>query len=163
MSITTQTRRSPINSSGQTHSRLRVYIIMMAIPSVLSSCFIATRSRAAFRQDQLSDSKPSEHCAMTFNPHYENDGSGNTITQNTDQSDRRSFILRPLLSTSILASMLTINNPTASYAACLPGDIRSECIGVYKMPLDDAVLKYVETPEQLKKFAPDLNWVSNTL
>ena len=156
MSNTTHTRRSPINSSGQTQ---RVLIIMMAMPSVLSTCFIATRSRTVFRQDQFSETKPS-YFAMTHDQPSETDGSRNIINQNTNQSNRRSFILEPL-SISILASILTINIPTASNAACLPGDIRSECIGVYKMPLDDAVLKYVETPEQLKKFAPDLNWVSN--
>ena len=131
----------------------------MAMPSVLSTCFIATRSRTVFRQDQFSETKPS-YFAMTHDQPSETDGSRNIIDQITNQSNRRSFILEPL-SMSILASILTIDIPTASNAACLPGDIRSECIGVYKMPLDDAVLKYVETPEQLKKFAPDLNWVSN--
>ena len=45
-------------------------------------------------------------------------------------------------------------------AACLPGDDRPTCIGIYKVPIDDKILKYVETPEKLKAFAPDLDrWV----
>lgn len=73
-------------------------------------------------------------------------------------NNRRSFIanivLGPLLSPSLL---INIDN---AEAACLSGDIREECIGVYKMPMDDEALSYVDTPEKLKRFAPDLNWVS---
>jgi hypothetical protein len=47
-------------------------------------------------------------------------------------------------------------------AACLPGDLSKECIGVYKVPIDDSVLPYVGTPEALKRFAPDLNFVPPT-
>jgi hypothetical protein len=46
-----------------------------------------------------------------------------------------------------------------SDAACLPGDLSKECIGVYKVPIDDAILPYVGTPEALAKFAPDLKYV----
>lgn len=46
-----------------------------------------------------------------------------------------------------------------SFAACLQGDLRPECIGVYKVPMDDNVLPYVGTKEALKKFAPDLEYV----
>jgi len=49
--------------------------------------------------------------------------------------------------------------PFPSNAACLPGDLRKECIGVYKVPIDDRVLPYVSTPEALQKFAPDLQYV----
>jgi hypothetical protein len=44
-------------------------------------------------------------------------------------------------------------------AACLPGDLSPECIGVYKVPIDDNIKGMVSTPEQLKKYAPDLNYV----
>ena len=69
------------------------------------------------------------------------------------QSGRRNLIL-----TSLLMPILQINVKSAD-AACLPGDIREECIGVYKMPIDDKALPYVESPEKLKLYAPDLNWV----
>eukprot|EP00559_Dactyliosolen_fragilissimus_P003932 CAMPEP_0184857318 /NCGR_PEP_ID=MMETSP0580-20130426/2479_1 /TAXON_ID=1118495 /ORGANISM="Dactyliosolen fragilissimus" /LENGTH=231 /DNA_ID=CAMNT_0027352845 /DNA_START=398 /DNA_END=1093 /DNA_ORIENTATION=+ len=49
--------------------------------------------------------------------------------------------------------------PIVSHAACLQGDTSPSCIGVYKLPMDDAVRSYVESPEQLAKYAPDLKWV----
>lgn len=45
-------------------------------------------------------------------------------------------------------------------AACLPGDLSKECIGVYKIPLEDAQnSRTLNTPEAVKKNAPDLNYV----
>lgn len=44
-------------------------------------------------------------------------------------------------------------------AACLSGDTSPDCIGVYKVPIDDAILPYTSTPEQLDKFAPGIKWV----
>lgn len=52
--------------------------------------------------------------------------------------------------------------PSATKAACLQGDQRPVCIGIYKVPLDDAILPYIGTPEDLKKFAPDLTYVPPT-
>jgi hypothetical protein len=52
-----------------------------------------------------------------------------------------------------------MSSPRSSYAACLPGDVRPSCIGVYKVPIDDNVLPYVGSPEALQKFAPDLQYV----
>lgn len=43
--------------------------------------------------------------------------------------------------------------------ACLPGDLSPDCIGVYKVPLDDTIKAMVSTREALKKYAPDLNYV----
>jgi hypothetical protein len=59
------------------------------------------------------------------------------------------------LVTAIVSSLL----PTVSNAACLMGDTSPDCIGVYKMPMDDTALKYVDTPEKLKQYAPDVRWV----
>jgi hypothetical protein len=45
-------------------------------------------------------------------------------------------------------------------AACLPGDLSPECIGVYKIPLEDARnSRTLNSPEALKKNAPDVNFV----
>jgi hypothetical protein len=123
---------------------------MLSIPSVLP--FVGTRSGVAFYR-QLVLSNGAEH--VSYHKAQDPDG-GKSPIYNKEQplATRRNFILAPAV--SILASMLSMN---PSNAACLPGDIRTECIGVYKMPIDDAALGYVETPEQLKKFAPDLNWV----
>lgn len=52
---------------------------------------------------------------------------------------------------------LTMASPRPSKAACLGGDVSPECIGIYKVPLDDAIKKYIDTPEHSAKYAPDLN------
>lgn len=45
-------------------------------------------------------------------------------------------------------------------AACLPGDLSPECIGVYKIPFEDARnARTLNSPEALKKNAPDVNYV----
>jgi hypothetical protein len=58
--------------------------------------------------------------------------------------------------------LLPVLQPNRALAACLPGDLSKECIGVYKVPIDDSILPYVGTPEALKRFAPDLNYVPPT-
>lgn len=71
---------------------------------------------------------------------------------------RRNAFSKGLKSLLLTSTMLTIK-PESSQAACLSGDTSYECIGYYKVPLDDAVSKYVDTAENLSKYAPDLNWV----
>ena len=48
---------------------------------------------------------------------------------------------------------------TTANAACLPGDASPDCIGVYKIPIDDNILAYTGTESALKKFAPDTRFV----
>lgn len=47
----------------------------------------------------------------------------------------------------------------ATNAACLPGDLSPDCIGVYKVPINDNIKDMISTKEALKTFAPDLNFV----
>jgi hypothetical protein len=94
----------------------------------------------------VSRSNKKIYATATLLPDDEND-------DRIKQSGRRKLIL-----TSLLMPILQINVKSAD-AACLPGDIREECIGVYKMPIDDKALPYVSTPEKLKLYAPDLQWV----
>eukprot|EP00545_Synedropsis_sp_CCMP1620_P008306 CAMPEP_0119003472 /NCGR_PEP_ID=MMETSP1176-20130426/582_1 /TAXON_ID=265551 /ORGANISM="Synedropsis recta cf, Strain CCMP1620" /LENGTH=204 /DNA_ID=CAMNT_0006955081 /DNA_START=14 /DNA_END=624 /DNA_ORIENTATION=+ len=47
----------------------------------------------------------------------------------------------------------------SSQAACLQGDTSPDCIGYYKVPLDDAILPYIGSPEKLEQFAPGVRWV----
>eukprot|EP00547_Thalassionema_nitzschioides_P018384 CAMPEP_0194254476 /NCGR_PEP_ID=MMETSP0158-20130606/32277_1 /TAXON_ID=33649 /ORGANISM="Thalassionema nitzschioides, Strain L26-B" /LENGTH=246 /DNA_ID=CAMNT_0038992525 /DNA_START=36 /DNA_END=776 /DNA_ORIENTATION=+ len=69
------------------------------------------------------------------------------------QLDRRTAI-------SFVSSCLLVIGPSSkANAACLPGDESADCIGFYKVPLDDEILPYVETPEELEKVAPGLRWV----
>ena len=53
----------------------------------------------------------------------------------------------------------TTTSSTICHAACLPGDIHVDCIGVYKVPIDEEMTPYVATPEALKRFAPDVRYV----
>ena len=94
---------------------------------------------------------------------YFGDGDSDVSLQNPDEVEdmmtkksqsRRSF----MICASLLVPMSQLNTNQAN-AACLPGDIREDCIGVYKLPMDDAAKSYVETPEKLQKYAPDLKWV----
>jgi len=81
-----------------------------------------------------------------------------TTTTTTTTSTRRQWMKQILLVASGGAAAVTAS-PSVSNAACLPGDLSSDCIGVYKVPIDDAILPYVGTPDALKKFAPDLKYV----
>ena len=64
------------------------------------------------------------------------------------------------ISQSFIASgLLQLINVKPASAACLSGDIRSECIGVYKTPIDAPESPYMNTPEKLQAYAPDLKWV----
>lgn len=101
------------------------------------------------------------------------DAAATTTTQHhstdTLNVNRRGAILKALSTlsstTSTIATVLSsstqpllfFSNP--SHAACLSGDTSPECIGVYKVPIDDAISSYVDTPEHLAKYAPDLKWV----
>lgn len=79
-------------------------------------------------------------------------------TGHSSTPSRRDLLKR---SAATLGGLLTGAGALASpsSAACLQGDLRPVCIGIYKVPLDDAVLPYISTPEQLHKFAPDLTYV----
>lgn len=71
----------------------------------------------------------------------------------TKSQSRRKLILASLM---MPISQLKTNKADA---ACLPGDIREDCIGVYKLKVGEAESRYTETPEKLKMYAPDLQWV----
>jgi len=69
----------------------------------------------------------------------------------------RSFKRRDALKLAV-AGLVSQHSPVA-WAACLPGDLSPECIGVYKLPMDDAMLPYSGTKESLKTYAPDVKYV----
>jgi len=77
-----------------------------------------------------------------------------SITCNSPADRRNALTQIPWLS-----SLLLFFPTTRTNAACLSGDDSPDCIGFYKVPLDDAILPYVGTPEELAKFAPGLRWV----
>jgi hypothetical protein len=76
--------------------------------------------------------------------------------------NRRQWIsssLSSLATTFTTVGAVIVLPPLSSQAACLPGDLSKDCIGVYKVPMDDRSLPYFSTPEALQKFAPDLRYV----
>lgn len=58
--------------------------------------------------------------------------------------------------------LLTTASPVVARGACLSGDVRAECIGVYKLPIDAAESSYFDTPERSRRYAPDLHYVPPT-
>ena len=67
------------------------------------------------------------------------------------------FTRRTALTTALRGVVMLL--PQRARAACLMGDTSPDCIGVYKMPMDDSALNYVDTPEKLLRYAPDVRWV----
>lgn len=78
------------------------------------------------------------------------------LQQQQAHCSRRQLLRQASLLTTALVA--TTTTPEAN-AACLQGDLRPVCIGIYKVPMDEAILPYVGTPEDLQKFAPDLTYV----
>lgn len=76
-----------------------------------------------------------------------------------DSVDVTHVTRRTAISTTFCSVSILISLPQSLNAACLMGDTSPDCIGVYKMPMDDQALTYVDTPEKLAKFAPDVRWV----
>lgn len=79
---------------------------------------------------------------------------GNVLTKD---SSRRQLFHQLFRSTVVSINGIAAVSP--AYAACLMGDTSEDCIGMYKMPLDDEVLPFVDTAEKLTKFAPGIRWV----
>jgi hypothetical protein len=75
-------------------------------------------------------------------------------------SNKREFLKRFIPSSSIMLGLTAMTSfPQENQAACLAGDTSVDCIGFYKVPIDEAIRSMVGTPEQLAKYAPDLRWV----
>lgn len=58
------------------------------------------------------------------------------------------------------AALVPLVTAESTPAACFPGDLSPDCIGVYKLPLEDAVSSpLLNSPEALKSNAPDVRYV----
>lgn len=91
---------------------------------------------------------------QTFNTHTRQVSTKlNLINENSvSVKGRRAFITTMISGSALLRT-------SNSEAACLTGDSSEQCIGVYKVPIDDGIIPYIETPEKLKTYAPDLKWI----
>jgi len=55
--------------------------------------------------------------------------------------------------------IVVASSPQIAEAACIQGDLRPECIGVYKVPMDDTIKQFIGSPELIAENAPDLKYV----
>lgn len=107
---------------------------------------------------KLSSSSTSSRTITFLQSSINNDNNDkNTSTNANTKSTRREAITKIMLFTSTSVPMLS-SFPQQSRAACLAGDTSTDCIGMYKVPIDPAIDHMVNTPEQLAKFAPGLRW-----
>jgi hypothetical protein len=70
-------------------------------------------------------------------------------------SRRKIFQQTAVAATAALASVVS---PNRANAACLQGDLRAICIGIYKIP-DEEVYPFFSTPEEFQTLWPDLTYV----
>ncbi|VEU37614.1 unnamed protein product [Pseudo-nitzschia multistriata] len=89
-------------------------------------------------------------------------GSTGTASEPTAVSPEPIPTRRRLLRAAAMAAAAGLSGTRSADAACLTGDTRPVCIGIYKVPQDAAFSNYISTPEQLKEFAPDLTYVPPT-
>lgn len=128
--------------------------------------FTATHSLIDHTQgrSKLPSSFRTDLCAaMDDNDKYPQHEKDENDTKSTIEKSSSAISRRQLMSSagalSFLSVLGAVAKPQSARAACLYGDLSTSCIGVYKLPLDDCVLSYVSTPEQLAKYAPDMNYV----
>ena len=81
--------------------------------------------------------------------------SPNIIPSETMLPSSRRQILRHAVTALSIPSVFL---PEKSHAACLQGDLRPVCIGIYKIP-DEEIYPFFSTPEEFQKFWPDLTYV----
>lgn len=93
---------------------------------------------------------------------YGKNNGGSFVKDRSHHNSRRSFLDSVMSGAALFlpfSSAVLLLMPQSARGACLSGDIRPDCIGVYKLPFDSAESPYVATPEKLKVYAPDLLWV----
>lgn len=76
-----------------------------------------------------------------------------------DHAQRRRLFVQTLFKSAMASAALIPATARPVRAACLSGDIRTECVGVYKLPVDAGESDYVGNAETLKLYAPDIKWI----
>lgn len=128
------------------------------LPTIVLSAIESSNAFSSFRTHQNLLPKRQLHVRSM------KDANSRSETEAIALNDRRETI-KKLFSTTMMASGMAYilgSGSKPTNAACLPGDVSPDCIGVYKLPLDDAVTSYIDTPEHLAKHAPDMRWVPLT-
>ncbi len=132
--------------------------VMVALPSNIIYGISAFLLLQGFSSVTVVVAWSNNHSPRIFNRPVDPDASPSS-SPSTTPSPSMWTTRRKWISSSIFALATSVTAAGNSHAACLPGDLSRECIGVYKVPIDDRILPYVATPEALKRFAPDLNYV----
>ena len=115
---------------------------------------------------------------MTHGPDKDNDKSSSKASSREDEkggcekkttmvgNHRRRFLTAAVATATAMAwNNLEVGGGGGRYdtgvanAACLSGDTSTNCIGVYKVPVDPEIEDFVNTPQKLLLYAPDVKWV----
>ena len=103
---------------------------------------------------------PKRAAATRDRPGCSDESKPRMCSNEASPTSRRDAIRQLLLAGSaVVSATAALETIRPAQAACLPGDKNVDCIGVYKVPVDDRVLPYVKSPEMLQTFAPDVRWV----
>ena len=58
------------------------------------------------------------------------------------------------------AAVVGLSTASSANAACLPGDLSTDCIGVYKLPYQDSKEStWLQDKDILAEFAPDIRYI----
>ena len=129
---------------------MNIYLALLVILSLVETL-------CAFSIFQLPQTR-SHGSQLYINSGSTNDGELRSYVEKDAVGDRRQAMKKMIMG-AIISSAVICSDSKPSNAACLAGDTSADCIGVYKLPLDDSVSSYIDTPEHLAKNAPDLRWV----
>ena len=81
-----------------------------------------------------------------------------TIRKDNVVSSRRTVFRHTAAAALVAAATTASVSPKTANAACLQGDLRPVCIGIYKIP-DEEIYPFFRTPEEFKTYWPDLAYV----
>lgn len=131
-------------------------VILLFVPSVQGGFGLNKNPHLQIKSSRSSSEQ--SHVLLLFSSSNPHNGDNGHKKNTTNIVNRRQTLIQLILQPSILGITTVASLPTQNQAACLPGDTSMDCIGVYKVPIDEAIKGMIDTPEQLAKFAPGLRW-----
>eukprot|EP00978_Attheya_sp_CCMP212_P029832 scaffold107392_cov45-Attheya_sp.AAC.3 len=164
------------NQRRQLHDRPHSFLVILTVVLSCAWCTTSFSELVLFRRDQANQRRIflNERVSSAIYPLPHSHSCISRTVSCFGQKEKDECDNRPVVSGKFLSSRRTIMGSAAAcgwgvawmlggakvaHAACLAGDTDPSCIGIYKIPLDEEVLKYIDTPENLARFAPDIKWV----
>lgn len=131
----------------------------MKFNNILSTILLVAPAKGyGFHSNQQSQKpRQSQHHKIRSSHFVDSYNNDDNDGQNKADLKRREA-MKKILQSSIIGFAAFLPFPQKSHAACLSGDTSVDCIGIYKVPIDEGIRYMIDTPEQLAKFAPDLRW-----